>query len=345
MAVTGRGVEIRTCAYPEQMEFTTAHGTANDFVVLADPDDQLALSAHLVRALCDRRRGIGADGVIRIGGQTPGRGATSERSARDGGPDPSGAVFMDYRNGDGSIVEMCGNGVRVTAKYAVDHGLVTPHDDGTVVIGTRSGPKPVRIVARHDDGTVAEVEVDMGPPIFAAADVPFDPAATTPATAGDATAGDGEGRLHTVTIEDHHLDVAVVSMGNPHAITRVDDVGTAPVTTLGPKVEGHAAFPAKTNVEFAQVVDRGRVRLRVWERGVGETAACGTGACATVVALQQAGAVDDEVAVELPGGTLTVRWRPGGSVIMTGSAVEVGHGTLDDAWLRAAQSGQMETAP
>ncbi|HSK24947.1 MAG TPA: diaminopimelate epimerase, partial [Egicoccus sp.] len=178
----------------------------------------------------------------------------------------------------------------------------------------------------------------MGPPIFVPADVPFDPAAA-------ASAGDGDDLVHTVTVGDHHLDVAVVSMGNPHAITRVDDVGTAPVTTLGPEVETHAAFPAKTNVEFAQVVDRGRVRLRVWERGVGETAACGTGACATVVALHRAGDVDDEVAVELPGGTLTVRWRPGESVIMTGPAVEVGHGTLDEAWLRAAQSGQMETSP
>ncbi|MEX2504770.1 MAG: diaminopimelate epimerase [Egicoccus sp.] len=304
------------------MEFTKAHGTANDFVVLADPHDELEVSAHLVRALCDRRRGIGADGVIRIGGPTA-----------DGGQ-----LFMDYRNGDGSIVEMCGNGVRVTAKYAVDHGLVTPGDGGTVVIGTRGGPKPVRIVGRHDDGTVADVEVDMGPPIFAPADVPFEPAAA-------AAAADDDVLVHTVTVGDHHLDVAVVSMGNPHAITRVDDVATAPVTTLGPQVETHAAFPAKTNAEFVQVVDRGRVRLRVWERGVGETAACGTGACATVVALHHAGDVDDEVAVELPGGTLTVRWRPGESVIMTGPAVEVGHGTLDEAWLRAAQAGQMETAP
>ncbi|HSK23096.1 MAG TPA: hypothetical protein VK906_07975, partial [Egicoccus sp.] len=158
------------------MEFTKAHGTANDFVVLADPHDRLEVSAHLVRALCDRRRGIGADGVIRIGGATP-----------DGGP---GQIFMDYRNADGSIVEMCGNGVRVTAKYAVDHGLVTPGEDGTVVIGTRSGPKPVRIVGRHDDGTVADVEVDMGPPIFVPADVPFDPAAA--ASAGD---GDDLGEL------------------------------------------------------------------------------------------------------------------------------------------------------
>ncbi|MFA9446654.1 diaminopimelate epimerase [Egicoccus sp. AB-alg6-2] len=304
------------------MQFTKAHGTGNDFVVLSDPHDELDVSASLVRALCDRRKGVGADGVIRIGGVT----------------DPAdGDVFMDYRNGDGSVVEMCGNGVRVTAKHAVDHGLATPRPDGTIMVGTRSGPRPVRIVARHPDGRVAEVEVDMGPPVFSAHEVPFEPEAA-------AVAADGSDR-YTVTVEDHSLDVAVLSMGNPHAVTRVDDVRAAPVLTLGPSVETHAAFPAKTNVEFAQVVDRGRVRLRVWERGVGETAACGTGACATVVALQRDGDVDEEVAVELPGGTLTVRWRPGGPVMMTGPAVEVGHGTLDEAWLRMAQTGEMETSP
>ncbi|MFA9431196.1 diaminopimelate epimerase [Egicoccus sp. AB-alg2] len=314
------------------MDFTKAHGTANDFVVLADPEDRLDVPAHLVRALCDRRRGIGADGVIRIGAVA----------------DPAdGDVFMDYRNADGSIVEMCGNGVRVTAKHAVDRGLARPREDGTVVVATRSGPKPVRIVARHPDGTVAEVEVDMGPPVLTPTEVPFDLAATAgtaaAGTAGAAPAGDR--LVHQVDVDGHHLDVSVVSMGNPHAVTLVDDVAAAPVTTLGPQVETHAAFPAKTNVEFAQVVARDHVRLRVWERGVGETAACGTGACATVVALQRLGQVDREVAVELPGGTLRVRWHPGESVMMTGPAVEVGHGTIDDAWLRDAQAGLLETAP
>ncbi|GGI06620.1 diaminopimelate epimerase [Egicoccus halophilus] len=310
------------------MEFTKAHGTGNDFVVLRDPDDHLDVSAALVRALCDRRFGIGADGVIRVGGV-----------ARLEGANAGADVFMDYRNADGSVVEMCGNGVRVTAKHAVDHGLVTPREDGTVVVATRSGPRPVRVVARHADGTVAEVEVDMGPPALEPVEVPFD---ATAAGTGPAVA-DAFGP--TVQVGDRQVELAVVSMGNPHAILTVDDVGTAPVTTLGPTLETHAAFPAKTNVEFAQVVDRGSVRLRVWERGVGETAACGTGACATVVALRRAGRVDDEVAVRLPGGTLTVRWHAGGSVYMTGPAVEVGHGTLDDAWLRDARSGLLETAP
>jgi diaminopimelate epimerase len=296
------------------MEFTKAHGTANDFVVLVDPQDRLDLPAELVRALCDRRRGLGADGVLRLG-----------RPAE-------GDVFMDYRNADGSVVEMCGNGVRVVAKHAVDHGLVTPTGDGTVVVDTRSGPKPVRVVARHDDGTVAEVEVDMGPPVLEPAQVPF-----------EAPFGIDDGTLtYPLVVDGQVLDLAVVSMGNPHAILEVDDVASAPVATLGPRLETHAAFPAKTNVEFVEPVGQDEVRLRVWERGVGETAACGTGACATVVALQRLGQVGEEVAVRLPGGTLSVRWRPGGSVFMTGPAVEVGHGTLDDAWLAAACRGEME---
>jgi diaminopimelate epimerase len=296
------------------MEFTKSHGTANDFVVLADLGDDLELSAELVRALCDRRRGVGADGVLRLGRPL------------------GGDVFMDYRNADGSVVEMCGNGVRVVAKHVVDHGLVEPAADGTVVVDTRSGPKPVRIVARHDDGSVAEVEVDMGPPILRAPDVPFEAA----------PGADDEALTHAIELDGLILDLGVVSMGNPHAILEVDDVASAPVTSLGPRVETHDSFPAKTNVEFVEVLSEDEVRLRVWERGVGETAACGTGACATVVALQRLGQVGEEVAVRLPGGTLSVRWRPGGSVFMTGPAVEVGHGTLDDAWLAAARRGEME---
>jgi diaminopimelate epimerase len=294
------------------MEFTKAHGTANDFVVFADLEDRLELSAELVRALCDRRRGIGADGVIRIGG-----------------PSSDGAVFMDYRNADGSIVEMCGNGVRVVAKHVVDHDLARPAEDGTVAIGTRAGPRPVRIAARHDDGTVAEVEVDMGPPALVPAEVPFE--------ADDPTAD-----LHQVEVDGEVVDLAVVSMGNPHGVLTVDDVGTAPVTTLGPRLETHRRFPQKANIGFAQVVSGSELRLRVWERGVGETAACGTGACAAAVALRQQGRVGDEVAVHLPGGTLHIRHDAGGHVMMTGAAVEVAHGVLDDAWLTAARRGDLE---
>ena len=294
------------------MDFTLAHGTANDFVVLADLHDELELTPELVRALCDRRRGLGADGVLRLGR-----------------PTGDAHVFMDYRNADGSIVEMCGNGVRVVAKHVVDHGLVTPDGD-TVVVGTRAGDKPVT-VHRGPDGAVATVTVDMGPPILDPAEVPFH--AEQPGAISEPFAVDGR-----------TLELSAVSMGNPHAITVVDDVTSAPVRTLGPVVEVDDRFPKRTNVEFAEVVTDREVRLRVWERGVGETAACGTGACATVVALQRRGLVGTDVEVHVPGGVLAVRYDPDThpSVFMTGPAVEVASGTLSDAWLTAARRGEID---
>ena len=286
------------------MEYTLAHGTANDFVVLGGIEDPDELSAVLVRALCDRRRGLGADGVLRLA---------------PGGDDAH--VFMDHRNADGSLAEMCGNGVRVLAKHVVDHGLVVPDTDGYVRIGTRSGVKPVR-VHLDADGRVDEVTVDMGPPILEPVDVPFE-------------AEDPTVLVHRVELDDQEVDLSVVSMGNPHGVLQVDDVATAPVTTLGPRLEAHRRFPAKANIGFAEVVSPTAIRLRVWERGVGETAACGTGACAAVVALQRRGLLDDQVAVHLPGGTLQVGHRDASTVIMTGPAVEVASGRLDPDWLAA----------
>src|SRR6056297_1744573 len=290
------------------MEFTLAHGTANDFVLLDDLEDRLELSAALVRALADRRRGLGADGVIRLGAG----GADSE-------------VSMDYRNADGSIVEMCGNGVRVVAKHVLDHGLVTPADPEVVRVGTPSGVKPVRVVDRHADGRVARVAVDMGPPILDAAAVPF------VTDAPDAL-------RHHLDVDGDTISLSVVSMGNPHGVTLVDDVDAAPVRTLGPRLERDGRFPAGANISFVEVVASDRLRLRVWERGVGETAACGTGACATVVALQRLGLADRHVAVDLPGGRLEIEHDGHGSVIMTGPAVEVARGRLDAAWLATAAS-------
>lgn len=306
------------------MEFTLAHGTANDFVVLADLDDRIELSAVLARALTDRRRGLGADGVLRLGAP---RTADAE-------------VFMDHRNADGTTAQMCGNGVRVVAKHLLDHGLLdaTGADRQAVRVGTRSGVKTVRVVERHADGTVAEVAVDMGVPVLAPARVPF-------------RADDDAAALHRVGLDDAALvtalgkdsvEFAVVSMGNPHAVLIVDDVAAAPVAGLGVWLGAHDRFPEGVNVGFAQILARDAIRLRVNERGVGETAACGTGACAAVVALQGQGLVDAEVAVHLPGGTLTVRHTAGGSVTMTGPAVEVAHGVLDASWSSAARRGELE---
>lgn len=309
-------------AYPENMEFTLAHGTENDFVVIPDLDDELEISDVLVRALTHRRRGLGADGVIRIG---------------SGGDDAD--AFMDYRNADGSRVQMCGNGVRVTTKYVVDHGLVSPDADEVVRIATRAGVKPVTITRRHDDGTVAEVAVEMGTPVFEPHLVPFE-------------ADDPSAAIHPIELDGlastrpdggaGRLDVGVVSMGNPHAVAVVDDVDDVPVSSVGATIERHRRFPEQVNVGFVEVVGDDALRLRVWERGVGETSACGTGACAAVAVLHRRGAVSSDVNVRLAGGTLHIGVASDGRIVLTGPAVEVCHGELDERWLASARRGEME---
>lgn len=293
------------------LAFTKAHGTGNDFVVIADLSDRIDLSVSLVRALCDRRTGVGADGVIRIG-------AGSDTAA----------VFMDYRNADGSIVEMCGNGVRVVAKHVVDHGLVDPDAARRLVLGTRAGVRPVTVHVGAD-GTVGDVTVDMGLPAFDPVRVPF--AATDP---------------HAVDADHHQLSVngdtvrlAVVSMGNPHAVIEVDDVASAPVGRIGLALQHHDGFPEQVNVGFVQRIDDAGMRLRVYERGVGETMACGTGACAAVAVLQRDGLVGDAVRVDVRGGSLHIATGHEGHLMMTGPATEVAHGTLDSRWLEAVTSG------
>lgn len=312
--------------YHRRMDVTLAHGTGNDFVVLPDLDDAIELSSGLARALCDRRRGPGGDGVLRLG------------ASRTDDAD----VFMDHRNADGSTARMCGNGVRVVAKHLLDHGLLDPRRRGdrpdVVRVATRSGVKDVTVVERHGDGTVAAVAVDMGRPRFAPRDVPFD-------------AVDPDATVHAVPVDDPAVAVAlgkdvvefaVVSMGNPHAVLLVGDAAGAAVDTIGRWLETHPRFPEHANIGFAQVVGRGALHLRVWERGVGETAACGTGACAAVVALQRQGLVDRDVAVTLPGGTLQVAHVPGRTVTMVGPAVEIAHGRLDPAWLDAVRHAESE---
>ena len=262
------------------MEFVKAHGTGNDFVVVEDLVDRYRITPELVRAVCDRHFGIGADGLIRI---APGNAAP---------------YFMDYRNADGSLAEMCGNGARVVGKYLGDRDHVGSAFD----LETRAGVKHLELHA-NEHGVVDRVTVDMGSPVLEEDDRKLDV----------------DGRVVTATC---------LSMGNPHAVVFVDDVDAAPVTTLGPQLERHPAFPEGTNVEFAQVVDRGTVRQRTWERGVGETLACGTGACAVAVAAQIRDLAGHPVVIELRGGRLELDWAPGGTVRMTGPAREVAHGTI-----------------
>jgi diaminopimelate epimerase len=273
------------------VEFVKAHGTGNDFVVVEDLTDRYRLTPEFVRAVCDRHFGIGGDGLIRI---SPGRQAR---------------FFMDYRNADGSLAEMCGNGVRVVGKYLAEREYVGDSFD----LETRAGVKHL-VLHAADDGSIDQVTVDMGAPSFDRADLPM--------------AGTGEALKENLEADGDTVVATCLSMGNPHAVVFVDDVDAAPVTTLGPLLETHPAFPNKTNVEFVQVVDQWLVRQRTWERGVGETLACGTGACAVAVASQVRGFTGQELAVEVRGGRLSLAWTPGGTVRMTGPAREVAHGTM-----------------
>ncbi len=275
------------------MRFEKWHGIGNDFVMLADPDDRLTLSSETVRALCDRRFGIGADGVIRVA------------------PGPDGThLFMDYINSDGSVGEMCGNGIRCLALFARAHRLAT----GDVLkIATRSGTRTVWI---QDD----RVRVDMGAPIFEPARIPV--------------LWNGSDALHAkIELDDQTLEATVLSVGNPHAVTFVDEPDAVDVPTLGPKIETNDMFPNGANAEFVVVESPQRVRMRVWERGSGQTLACGTGAAAVAVASRLLGGSDAKVTVALPGGDLEVEWN--GSltdkqpIFMSGPAVEAFSGEVD----------------
>lgn len=297
------------------MDIFKAHGTGNDFVVVPDPDGAVELTAEAVVALCDRRFGLGADGVLRL---------APAAEAAAAGHDTDGAhVFMDYRNGgDGAPVEMCGNGVRVVARHLHDHGWTT---DTTIRIATRAGVRTAELHLDDSDG-VTGVTVDMGPPSFAPAALPL------------VDSDPGEDGWHHLEVDGVGRRFLPVSMGNPHAVLLVDEPADAPVTTLGPRLETHEAFPKGTNVEFVAVRDRTTLDLRVWERGVGETLACGTGVCGAVAALVRSDHLDadQQVTVRVPGGTLVVEWngQPEAPVLMTGPAVEVARVTLHDDWAR-----------
>ena len=274
------------------MRFAKYQGAGNDFVMVLDLDDRLRLSADEVRRLCDRRFGIGADGVIRVA------------------PSKSSDYLMDYVNSDGSIGEMCGNGIRCLALYLRAEGI---SDAAAMDIETRAGVKTVEIVGDR-------VRVDMGPPVFAPTAIPVN--------------WDGDDALHAkVELDDQVVEAACLSMGNPHAVLFVEEPATAPVTTLGPAIERHDMFPHGANVEFVTVESPDRVRMRVWERGSGETLACGTGACAAAVAARLLRGAGEAITVVLPGGELLVEWA--GSVAderpvhMTGPALRSFDGDVD----------------
>ena len=273
------------------LRFTKMQGLGNDFVVLDGVRQKIALTPEQLRKLSDRRFGVGCDQVLLV-----------EAATR---PD----VDFRYRifNCDGGEVEQCGNGARCFVKFVRGQGLTTKREIRVETAGGVIAP------LLCDDG---RVRVDMGVPRFAPAEVPF-------VAAGDAI-------THPLEVDGLNVDVSVVSMGNPHAVQVVADVDAAPVTTQGPRIEHHPRFPQRVNAGFMQVVNRTHIRLRVWERGAGETLACGTGACAAVVAGIRRGLLDSPVRVQTRGGELDIEWAgPGQPVLMTGPAATVFEGTWE----------------
>ena len=280
------------------LRFTKMHGAGNDFVVIDAINQTVNLTSDQWRDIANRRFGIGADQILIV-----------EKPTLPG-------VDFRYRifNADGGEVEQCGNGARAFVKFVVEKGL-TEHRE--IRVETMSGVIRPRL---EDDGRIS---VDMGAPIFDPERVPFDPAGLPSKQQSAAT-------LWNIFLGAAARDFVVLSMGNPHAVQLVDDVDTAPVSEEGPLIENHACFPRRVNAGFMQVVDRQHIRLRVFERGAGETLACGTGACAAVVAGIQLGLLDSPVAVATRGGALSIAWDGGqSSVTLTGPAVSVFEGTID----------------
>ena len=280
-----------------RIRFTKMQGAGNDFVVLDETRGLLGLTAADYRFLADRHFGVGADQILSV------------RAA------PTPDVDFEYviHNADGGEVEQCGNGSRCFVRFVREQGLTSKN---TVRVKVHGG-----IITLHElpDG---QVKVDMGEPVLDLPRIPFN--------AKHASAVNEHGLLWCLPLGEQHADVAVVSMGNPHAVMTVADVEQAPVSSLGPQIEIHAAFPNRVNAGFMQVVSRTQIKLRVFERGSGETLACGTGACAAVVAGIRQGLLDSKVDVQTRGGVLTIEWQGAGhSVCMTGPATTVFTGEME----------------
>lgn len=282
----------------KHVHFAKYHGIGNDFILLESanlPKEEIALKQLAIR-LCDRNKGIGADGLL-IASY------------------PNGfTAKMRIINADGSEPEMCGNGLRCFAKYLLDQGRVSLQDK--MVIDTLAGPIKPEIV--EDRGALAQVKVDMGSPVLERADIPV--------------AGPGAGPVIKETIEvlGHDFQFTGVSMGNPHAVVFVDDLATLDFEALGPIFESHPKFPNKVNTEFVEVLNAQEARMKVWERGSGPTLACGTGACAILVAGVLNDLLDRQALIHLPGGDLEIAWPDdAGPVWMSGPAEKVFEGAFD----------------
>jgi diaminopimelate epimerase len=284
-----------------KLKFTKMHGAGNDFIVIDAINQQVALGPEQWQRLADRRFGIGADQILVV-----------ERPL-DASCDFRYRIF----NNDGGEVEQCGNGSRAFVRFVSDKGLTAKR---SIRVQTMAGIITPRL---EDDGSVT---VDMGAPVFEPARVPFD-------SSGLDGVLQGRDTVWPLTVREQGKEktvlVSTVSMGNPHAVQVVDDVDTAPVEETGPQIEHHPRFPKRVNAGYLQVLDRGHVRLRVFERGAGETLACGTGACAAVVAGIRRGLLDAKVAVDARGGRLTITWAGEGQpVYLSGPAETVFEGEI-----------------
>ncbi|MBD3609750.1 MAG: diaminopimelate epimerase [Gammaproteobacteria bacterium] len=273
-----------------KLSFTKMHGLGNDFVVFDAINQHVQLSREQIQHIANRHFGIGCDQLLLV-----------EKPSRD-------EVDFRYRifNADGSEVEQCGNGARCFARFVTDKGLTSK---SIIPVETSGGDIELRV---EDNG---EVTVNMGVPRFEPSDIPFE--------------AEFRSSHYQIEADGHTWLIGAVSMGNPHAVLHVTSVDSAPVESLGPELESHLRFPNRVNVGFMQVLDKGHIRLRVFERGAGETLACGTGACAAVAVGRQQGLLDAKVKVELPGGHLLIEWQGDGEpVMMTGPAETVFEGTL-----------------
>lgn len=276
------------------MKFTKMHGIGNDYIYVNCFEEKVDNPEEVSIKLSDRRKGIGSDGLILIS------------------PSDVADCKMNIFNADGSEAMMCGNGIRCVAKYAFDHGIV---DKDELSVETRSGIKKIKLTI--ENGIAVSALVDMGKAIILPKDIPV--------------LSDEETFINQpITVLGDEVNVTCVSMGNPHCVTFVDDVDSLDLEKIGPHYENHPLFPDRINTEFIKVIDDKTLQMRVWERGSGETMACGTGACASVVAAILNGYCkkDIPVTVHLRGGDLSITWKSDGTVMMNGGATEVFHGEV-----------------
>ena len=318
-----------------QITFQKIHGAGNDFVVYDNRDGSVELSPQQVQDICDRHRGVGADGIIEV------RNSPREECV----------AYMHYINADGSLAEMCGNGVRCFARYLVDNSIISEEEKAaqSFVVDTLAGPRPL-VFEVDEGGSLVQATVIMGEPALAPELIPTALPATQEIAIYDGNLG--AQRLVPAVVQaptssqDDTFLLTCVNMGNPHAVFFLEDIDEAAAKAFaanpqsfnldkpGAYLEGNTElFPQKTNVEIATVNGNNSICVRVYERGVGETLACGTGACAVAVAaiLLKKANRDEPVAVHLPGGTLTAVWQPDNSVMLTGPAKTVFNGVLEIA--------------